>query len=57
MEQKKAGLGAAYIFGFKYAMENMASDILVEMDADFQHDPHDVVRLVAKINQKVMITL
>jgi len=49
MEQKKAGLGAAYIFGFKHAMENMDPDVLVEMDADFQHDPHDVVRLVAKI--------
>ncbi|NMB69982.1 glycosyltransferase family 2 protein [candidate division WWE3 bacterium] len=51
MEQKKSGLGAAYIYGFKYAMENMAPDVLIEMDADFQHDPHDVVKMVAKISE------
>ncbi len=49
MEQKKAGLGAAYIYGFKYAMENYSPDVLVEMDADFQHDPKDVIRLVKEI--------
>lgn len=50
-EEKKAGLGAAYAFGFKYAMKNLAPDALVEMDADFQHDPKDVVRLVEPLSQ------
>lgn len=49
MEQKKAGLGRAYLFGFKYAIDNLQPDVLIEMDADFQHDPHDVPRLVAKL--------
>ncbi len=50
MEEKKAGLGAAYTYGFKYAMKEMSPDVLVEMDADFQHDPKDVVRLVRGIS-------
>jgi len=50
MEQKKAGLGAAYICGFRHAMQNMSPDVLIEMDADFQHDPKDVVRLVKEID-------
>jgi dolichol-phosphate mannosyltransferase len=50
MEQKKAGLGAAYAYGFKYAEKELHADVLVEMDADFQHDPYDVPRLVAEID-------
>jgi dolichol-phosphate mannosyltransferase len=49
MEEKKAGLGAAYIFGFKHAMATLAPDVIMEMDADFQHDPKDVTRLIAGI--------
>jgi dolichol-phosphate mannosyltransferase len=51
MEEKKAGLGAAYAFGFKYAMKNLEPDVLVEMDADFQHDPKDITRLVEPLAQ------
>ena len=50
MEQKKAGLGAAYMYAFKYAMKELSPDVLMEMDADFQHDPKDVVRLVKEIS-------
>ncbi len=50
MEKKKAGLGAAYVYGFKEAMNSMSADVIVEMDADFQHDPADVVRLVDEID-------
>lgn len=50
-EEKKAGLGAAYIFGFKYAMNQLKADIVVEMDADFQHNPVDVIRLVDEIEK------
>jgi len=49
MEQKKAGLGAAYTRGFRYAIEELNPDVIVEMDADFQHDPKDVTRLVQEI--------
>ncbi|MEZ5000360.1 MAG: polyprenol monophosphomannose synthase, partial [Bacteroidales bacterium] len=40
----KLGLGTAYITGFKWAIENKY-DIICEMDADFSHDPADLVRL------------
>lgn len=40
----KLGLGTAYITGFKWALERGYSYIY-EMDADFSHDPQDLVRL------------
>ncbi|GIW69559.1 MAG: glycosyl transferase [Patescibacteria group bacterium] len=49
MEKKKAGLGAAYVYGFKEAMNSLQADVIVEMDADFQHDPKDLPRLVDEI--------
>ncbi|MEO8285680.1 MAG: polyprenol monophosphomannose synthase [Chloroflexota bacterium] len=36
---QKQGLGTAYCTGFKHALENR-SDYIIEMDADFSHDPH-----------------
>lgn len=40
----KLGLGTAYIDGFKYAI-NSGYDFILEMDADFSHDPKDLVSL------------
>lgn len=40
----KLGLGTAYITGFKWAIEKKY-DYICEMDADFQHNPDDLVRL------------
>ncbi len=40
----KLGLGTAYITGFKFALEN-GYDYILEMDADFSHDPKDLVHL------------
>jgi dolichol-phosphate mannosyltransferase len=40
----KLGLGTAYIHGFKYALAKGYSYIF-EMDADFSHNPEDLVRL------------
>lgn len=40
----KLGLGTAYIRGFKWAIENKYNYIC-EMDADFSHNPKDLVRL------------
>jgi dolichol-phosphate mannosyltransferase len=42
--ESKQGLGTAYITGFKWAKENLY-DIIFEMDADFSHNPDDLVRL------------
>ena len=40
----KQGLGTAYIAGFRWAIEHRY-DYIFEMDADFSHDPKDLVRL------------
>ncbi len=40
----KLGLGTAYIHGFRWALRN-GYDFIFEMDADFSHNPEDLVRL------------
>jgi len=42
--ERKLGLGTAYIHGFKWALERNY-DLIFEMDADFSHNPLDLVRL------------
>ena len=42
----KAGLGSAYIDGFRRARAGGA-DLVMEMDSDFSHDPADLPRLIA----------
>jgi dolichol-phosphate mannosyltransferase len=42
----KGGLGPAYLAGFAVALE-AGADLVIEMDADFSHDPADIPRLVA----------
>lgn len=41
---KKAGLGTAYVHGFKWALANKYVYIF-EMDADFSHNPNDLEKL------------
>ena len=40
----KLGLGTAYIHGFKWAL-NREYEYIFEMDADFSHNPNDLLRL------------
>ncbi len=42
--QEKLGLGTAYIHGFKWALKK-DYEFIFEMDADFSHNPEDLVRL------------
>ncbi|WP_207435099.1 polyprenol monophosphomannose synthase [Sabulibacter ruber] len=46
LEQRKGklGLGTAYIHGFKYALRN-GYQYIFEMDADFSHNPNDLMHL------------
>jgi dolichol-phosphate mannosyltransferase len=44
----KQGLGPAYAAGFDHGL-NLGAEILCEMDADFSHDPADLPRLVAAV--------
>jgi dolichol-phosphate mannosyltransferase len=43
-----SGLGPAYLAGFAHALERGAG-LVLEMDADFSHDPNDVERLIGAI--------
>lgn len=42
----KQGLGTAYIHGFKWALQK-GYEYIFEMDADFSHNPEDLIRLHA----------
>ena len=44
VRQEKTGLGTAYIHGFKWAIAKKY-DYIFEMDADFSHNPSDLLRL------------
>jgi dolichol-phosphate mannosyltransferase len=46
---QREGLGAAYVNGFHVALERGA-DLVLQMDADFSHDPADIGRLLAAID-------
>ena len=47
----KLGLGTAYLTGFRWAMEK-GYDYVFEMDADFSHNPQDLLRLYEACSQE-----
>nr|HMQ44431.1 polyprenol monophosphomannose synthase [Mariniflexile sp.] len=44
VRKEKSGLGTAYIHGFKWCLQR-SYQYIFEMDADFSHDPNDLVKL------------
>ena len=47
---KKSGLGTAYIYGFKWALDHKY-DRIVQMDADLSHNPKDLPMLVKNLDE------
>ena len=47
----KKGLGAAYVRGIRYALDQLSPDAIIQMDADFSHSPQDIPRLVAELDR------
>ena len=47
----KLGLGTAYLTGFKWSLEH-GYDYIFEMDADFSHNPDDLLRLYAACTEQ-----
>jgi dolichol-phosphate mannosyltransferase len=47
----KLGIGTAYIFGFKWALSHQY-EFVFEMDADFSHNPDDLLRLYDTVKNK-----
>jgi dolichol-phosphate mannosyltransferase len=52
----KDGLGPAYLAGFQRALADGA-ELVLEMDCDFSHDPNDVPRLVAAVEEGADLAL
>ena len=52
----KLGLGTAYIAGFKWALERNYDQIF-EMDCDFSHNPDDLIRLAARLDNDADVVI
>jgi len=50
----KLGLGSAYVAGFKYALAR-DYEFIMEMDADFSHNPDDIPRLLDMAKSKDLV--
>jgi dolichol-phosphate mannosyltransferase len=53
---RKLGIGSAYIAGFKKALA-LGADLIMEMDADFSHDPKDIPRLIEQCKNGFHLTI
>lgn len=48
---QKLGMGNAIVKGFHYAIDKLSADVVCEFDADFQHPPSDIPKLLEQIDQ------
>jgi len=46
----RLGLGAAYVRGLRVAIDDLGADAVLQMDADFSHNPADVPRLLEALD-------
>jgi dolichol-phosphate mannosyltransferase len=53
---RKEGLGRAYVDGFRHVLAGDA-ELVLEMDCDFSHDPADVPRLIAAVEEGADLAL
>jgi dolichol-phosphate mannosyltransferase len=53
---RKEGLGRAYVDGFRHVLATGA-ELVLEMDCDFSHDPQDVRRLIAAVEDGADVAL
>jgi dolichol-phosphate mannosyltransferase len=54
--ERKEGLGPAYLAGFRRALA-AGAELVLEMDCDFSHDPNDVPRLIAAVEDGADVAL
>lgn len=50
-ETSKDGIGAAYLKGFKYAMNELKADYIFEFDGDFQHPPETIPLMLKAMDE------
>jgi dolichol-phosphate mannosyltransferase len=53
---RKEGLGRAYVDGFRHVLA-AGTELVLEMDCDFSHDPADVPRLIAAVEEGADLAL
>lgn len=51
----KSGLGSAYCDGFRFAIEQMRPDLIVQMDADFSHNPNTLPSMISSAGQADLV--
>jgi len=51
LNPKKMGIGYAYVVGFRYAMEKLGADVVIEFDGDFQHPPEMIPKMLKEIEK------
>lgn len=57
VRKEKSGLGTAYIHGFKWALKHHY-EYIFEMDADFSHNPRDLIRIYnACVNENASVAI
>ena len=49
LEGRRRGLGDAYVRGISHALDALGAEVVVQMDADFSHDPSDAKKLLARV--------
>ena len=50
-ETSKDGIGAAYLKGFKFAMDKLKADYVFEFDGDFQHPPETIPSMLQAMDE------
>ncbi|MGB8336563.1 MAG: glycosyltransferase, partial [Desulfobacterales bacterium] len=53
----KRGLGDAYKRGIKYALKHLSPDVIIQMDADGQHDPEKLPQFIALSNSGISLVI
>lgn len=51
LDVHERGLGLAIVSGYKYATKKLNADVLMQIDADLQHDPNEIPLFLDKINE------
>jgi len=49
LNEKKMGIGYAYVVGFRYAMKELGADVVIEFDSDLQHPPETIPVMLKEI--------
>ena len=49
LQGQRRGLGDAYVRGISHALDSLGAEVVVQMDADFSHDPADAKKLLVLV--------